>query len=73
MGFARFMSGTTGRSLRIGVGVAMISGGLFAMKGTRGKIVGALGVLPLATGTLNVCTLGPLFGGHLSGKKNLQQ
>ena len=66
-GFAQFMASRTGRLLRVGVGAAMIGGGL-AMGDTGGAVLAVAGVLPLSAGALDLCYLSPLFGGPLRGE-----
>ena len=69
MGFARFMSSTAGRLIRIVAGIALILVGLLFITGTVGLILAIVGVVPLAAGILDVCVFAPLFGGPLQGKK----
>jgi hypothetical protein len=66
-GFAQFMSSPAGRVLRAVAGAGMIAGGL-AADSDGGKIVAAVGVVPLVAGTFDVCFLSPLFGGPFTGK-----
>jgi hypothetical protein len=68
MAFAKFMSSTVGRIVRIIAGLALIWLGFIAMGGTAGLIVGIIGIVPLAAGLLDVCLFAPLFGAPLSGK-----
>lgn len=56
-----------GRVLRIVAGIAIITVGL-RRGDARGRVLGAAGVLPLAAGAADVCVLGPLVGGPLSGQ-----
>ncbi len=67
MSFARFMSGTAGRSIRIVAGLALIATG-YAMHSTTGNVVALVGCVPLAAGALDLCFFAPLFGAPLSGK-----
>ena len=68
MAFARFMSSTTGRLLRIVAGLALIALGVFYFTGTTGIIVALIGVVPLLAGVFNVCVFAPLFGGPFNGR-----
>ncbi|HRL14005.1 MAG TPA: DUF2892 domain-containing protein [Aggregatilineales bacterium] len=68
MAFARFMSSTTGRLLRIIAGLALIALGVFYFTGTTGIIVALIGVVPLLAGVFNVCVFAPLFGGPFNGR-----
>lgn len=67
MSFARFMSSIPGRALRVVAGVALIVWGLAA--GIPALVV--VGVLPVATGLLNVCVIAPLLKAPFSGKSLL--
>lgn len=68
MAFARFMSSTTGRLLRIIAGLALIALGVFYFTGTTGIIVALIGVVPLLAGVFNICVFAPLFGGPFNGR-----
>ncbi len=63
MGFARFMSSSAGRLLRILAGIALIIIGLLWVHGTGGIILAIVGLVPLIAGLANVCVFAPLFGG----------
>lgn len=65
--FASFMASAAGRGIRIVAGIALIAWGIFGMAGSTGYIVAAIGLLPLATGILNICIIAPIFGGPLKG------
>ncbi len=64
MSFAKFMSSTTGRAVRVVAGLALIVWGLAA--GIPALIV--VGLVPLAAGVFNVCLLAPLLKAPFSGK-----
>ena len=64
MAFARFMSSAAGRGIRIVAGLALIAWGYASGL----WLVVAIGVLPLAAGTLDLCLFAPLFGGPLRGR-----
>ncbi len=69
MGFAKFMSSTVGRAVRIIAGLALIVIGL-ASGGTGGIILAVVGVVPLLAGIFDVCLIGTLlFGTPLQGSK----
>lgn len=70
MPFVRFMSSGTGRAVRVIAGLALIGIGLFAVGGTGGYVVAAVGLLPLAAGAFDFCTVAPLFGRPFSGAAN---
>ena len=67
MGFAKFMSSSLGRGVRIVVGLALIVIGLLSASGTGGIILVVVGAVPLLAGALDVCLFAPLFGGPLKG------
>lgn len=67
MGFARFMSGPIGRSIRVLAGIALIVLGV-ALDSALGWVIAGVGVVPILAGIFNVCLLGPLFGAPLSGR-----
>lgn len=64
--FAQFISSGAGRGLRIAAGLALITAGLRKRDGA-GRALALVGLAPLASGTLDLCLLGPLFGGPLDG------
>jgi hypothetical protein len=57
--FVNFMSGGTGRAVRIVVGLAMIAIGL--VLGGGWLALSIVGLVPLAAGALGLCLLAPLF------------
>lgn len=67
--FIRFMASPAGRILRLVAGAGIVAWGLLVTGGDTGKIIAAVGVLPMLTGALNICVVGPLMGGPLSGNK----
>jgi hypothetical protein len=68
MGFARFMSSTLGRLLRIIAGIALIAIGLWTVGGTWGIVLIIVGLIPLVAGIFNFCVFAPLFGGPFLAK-----
>ena len=67
MRFAEFMASPLGRGLRVVVGGVLIWVGLSVVQGVAGTILGFVGIVPIATGLLNVCLLGPLIGAPMKG------
>lgn len=65
--FAQWISGEQGRAARVIVGVGMIGAGL-AKGGSGGALLAVAGLVPLAAGALDLCLLGPIFGGPLEGQ-----
>jgi hypothetical protein len=68
MAFARFMSSTVGRAIRIIAGIILIILGLAVVHGAGGVIIAIVGLVPLVAGVLNFCVFAPLFGGPFRGK-----
>ena len=68
MGFARFMSSTAGRIIRIVAGIALIVVGLLFVNGILGIVLAVVGLVPLLAGVANVCVFAPLFGGPFLAK-----
>jgi Protein of unknown function (DUF2892) len=67
--FVSFMASTTGRTLRIVAGLALIVWGLIGLTGATSVMVVVIGVAPLAAGLFDLCVFAPLFGAPLSGPK----
>lgn len=67
MAFAEFMATPLGRGLRVLFGGLLIYTGLNVVQGVAGTVVALLGIVPIATGLLNICILGPLLGAPLRG------
>lgn len=68
MGFAKFMAGGIGRSVRILAGIVLIAIGLLVVKDTAGLIVAVIGVVPILAGVFNVCLIAPIIGAPFSGR-----
>jgi hypothetical protein len=68
MAFARFMSSTAGRLLRVAAGIALVYLGWVVMGGVGGVVVAVVGLAPLMGGAFNFCIFAPLFGGPFLGK-----
>lgn len=67
--FARFMASNYGRAIRVGMGAVIIGTGLTVVGGTAGTAMAVFGLLPIATGALNLCPVAPAWGGHFLGAK----
>lgn len=65
----RFMASPAGRILRIVAGGALIAYGLMVAGEPNGKLIAAIGLLPIMTGVFNICVIAPLFGKPLCGSK----
>jgi hypothetical protein len=66
MGFVRFMSSGTGRTVRVIAGIALF--GVGAWFGGGWWLLAAVGLVPLSAGILDVCLFAPLFGQPFSGR-----
>lgn len=67
MRFAEFMASPLGRGLRVVFGGVLIYVGLSVVQGVAGTLIAAAGIVPIATGLLNVCLIGPLIGAPMKG------
>lgn len=68
-GFAQFMATPSGRILRVVAGLLLILWG-YTMRGTTsGVVLMIVGLIPLAAGAFDLCLVGVLFGGPVSGAK----
>lgn len=67
MVIARFMATSLGRGLRVGLGLALILGGLLGVGGTGGWVLAAVGLVPLVSGGANLCLLGSVLGAPFRG------
>ena len=67
--FARFMASGAGRGLRIAMGTGLIATGLGVVGGPVGVGMAVFGLLPIASGSLNLCPVAPAWGGHFFGAK----
>lgn len=67
--FARFMAGGYGRLVRAAIGASFIGAGLFVAGKPVGFALAAFGLLPIASGTFNLCPIAPMWGGHFFGAK----
>ncbi|SCG47203.1 YgaP-like transmembrane domain [Micromonospora coxensis] len=67
MAVLRFLYSPAGRVVRVVVGIGLIVAS--ASLGGWWWLLALVGLLPVATGVLDICTLGPLFGRPLSGRR----
>lgn len=63
MGFAKFMSSSAGRVLRVVAGLALILLGILAIDGTLGIVIAVVGFVPFLAGIFDVCVIGKLLLG----------
>jgi hypothetical protein len=62
MAFVDWMASPLGRGLRVAFGGLLIYLGLAVVQGVGGTLLAAFGVVPIATGVLNLCPIAPLLG-----------
>jgi len=67
MPILRFLYSQPGRVVRVVLGLALIATG--ALLGGWWWVLAVVGLVPLATGVFDICTLGPLFHRPLSGRR----
>lgn len=67
MRFAVFMASPLGRGLRVVAGAVLIFVGLRVVQGVAGTVIALAGILPIATGLMNICLIGPLLGAPMKG------
>jgi hypothetical protein len=67
MSLVKFMASTTGRGVRVVLGIVLIVLGLLVIEGTVGAIVAIVGIVPILAGVFDVCVFAPLFGAPFSG------
>lgn len=60
--FLDFIASTTGRIIRVALGLALIAIGFFVVEGTGGWVVAIVGLAPLLAGIFDFCIFAPLFG-----------
>lgn len=70
--FAKFMAGPIGRTIRFGIGIAVIAIGLM-LHSVVGTIVAVLGLIPLAAGIFDWCPSALLFGLPLRARDILRR
>ena len=66
--FAQVMNAPIGRALRVVAGLGLMGVGPLAIGGTAGFIVAAIGLIPIAAGTLDLCLIGPVLGASPAGR-----
>ena len=65
MRFAEWMATPLGRILRVVGGGVLIWLGLNVVHGVMGTVLALFGIVPITTGLLNLCLIGPLLGAPL--------
>lgn len=67
--FVAFMASSAGRRARLLAGIALVALGIFVVSWPVGLALAAFGLLPIASGVLNLCPVAPIWGGHFLGAK----
>lgn len=73
MFIAQFMASPIGRIGRVALGVAIIVFALASLEGPAMWIVAAIGLVPIAAGSANVCLLAPVVGAPFKGADALRR
>lgn len=66
-GFARFVNSPAGRIARLVFGIGLIGWGYTQLTTGTGLALVVVGLVPLATGALDLCLISALLGGPISG------
>ncbi len=67
--FISFLQSTTGRMLRVVLGLGVIAVGILFMQGTAGFLVAVIGLIPILAALSGECAIGPLFGYTFEGQR----
>lgn len=67
MALAKFMASSTGRTVRIIAGIALILIGLLVVKDTGGIVLAIIGLIPLLAGLFDFCLIAAIMGMPLKG------
>ncbi len=67
--FITFLQSTSGRMLRVVVGLVVIALGILFLQGTAGFLVGVIGLIPILAALSGELVIGPLFGYTFEGRK----
>lgn len=73
MAFVTFMTGTTGRLLRIVAGIVLMTVGVLVVKDTLGTILAVVALIPIAGGVLDFCIVGAVLGYPFRGAAAREQ
>ncbi|MDO9184960.1 MAG: DUF2892 domain-containing protein [Bacteroidia bacterium] len=72
-GLIKFMTSTSGKAVRIVIGLVLIAWGVYFATNTPNWILIIIGLIPLSAGTFNFCILAPFFGYSLNGAEARRQ
>ncbi|MBK8024931.1 MAG: DUF2892 domain-containing protein [Chloroflexi bacterium] len=73
MAFVTFMTGSTGRMLRIVAGIVLMTVGVLVVKDTLGTVLAVVALVPLAGGVLDFCIVGAVLGYPFRGAAAREQ
>ena len=73
MAFVTFMTGNTGRMLRIIAGIILMTVGVLVVKDTLGTVLAVVALIPLAGGLLDFCIVGAVLGYPFRGAAAREQ
>ncbi len=73
MAFVTFMTGNTGRMLRIVAGIVLMTVGVLVVKDTLGTVLAVVALIPLAGGVLDFCIVGAVLGYPFRGAAAREQ
>lgn len=68
MTFACWMATVPGRSLRVGLGLAIVLSAVLLLDGLALLLVSLIGLVPIAAGLLNVCLVAPFIHAPFRGE-----
>ncbi len=71
MRFAKLLATPLGRLARVAVGGILVALGLGSVHGGGGLALAIVGLVPLAAGAFNYCTISPFIGAPFWGKDAL--
>ena len=67
--FISFLQSTSGRMLRVVLGLGVIAIGILFLKGTTGFLVAVIGLISILAALTGECAIGPLFGYTFEGTR----
>ncbi|MBN8617485.1 MAG: DUF2892 domain-containing protein [Anaerolineae bacterium] len=73
MAFVTFMTGNTGRMLRIIAGIILMTVGVLVVKDTLGTVLSVVALIPIAGGLLDFCVVGAVLGYPFRGAAAREQ
>ena len=73
MAFVTFMTGNTGRMLRIVAGIVLMTVGVLVIKDTLGTVLSVVALIPIAGGLLDFCVVGAVLGYPFRGAAAREQ